>query len=190
MPRANTSLVILLQLGSFYRSKNGYKYVCYAEAEANGGAYFLCLNVLEGTTHRYNFNGHRQPRETELGDLEEVNPDLHFVEEVRPEAAVYIDPSKGAEAVDYEALWDRVELMSPGIDIQRFSAKTAAKDIADKHMPSAIRRSLSRDNIGKLWRARVNKHARWRYGWSIDHAVALAVGSTSEEENEGQQSGG
>lgn len=184
MPKANTSTALLLQLGSFYRSRNGYKYICYMETEANGQTTYFCMNVLETSIHKYNFSGYRQPDEDVFGDPEPVNTDFHFVEEVRAEAALYIDPTKGVDAIDYEALWDRVALLSSGIDIQRFSAKTAAKDIADKYMPASIRRSLDRNNIGKLWRARVNKHARWRYEWSIDKAVALAISNMPLEEEE------
>lgn len=155
-----------LQLGSFYRDKAGYKYVCYAEKEDT--TFFYCLRIHTQTTVLYNTIG-----EPVLENHEE----LGLVEEVRSDSPVYVDPAALIEDISYDAMWDRVHTMQSGIEIMKFSPKTTTRDVvlSNKDIPSDVRNKLTRDTVGKLWRVRLHRQSRARYEWDIDKAVALVM---------------
>ena len=109
-----------------------------------------------------------------LQEVPHTNMDL--IEEVRPEAPLFIDPDVLIETPEgYDAMWDNVEVLPHGIEIMKFSPKTSPGDVKAQDMPAAIRNKLDRHNIGKLWRARVNKQTRSYYEWGIDKTVALLM---------------
>ena len=157
-----------LQLGSFYRDRTGHKYVCYAEQE--GTTLFWCLRIHDAKTFLY-------PSDGKCSLQSEPYYSMDLIEEVRPEAPLFVDPTATIENIDYSAMWDRVQTLPTGIEIIKFSPKTSVSDIAlaNKDIPSDIRNKLDKHNIGKLWRVRLNKKMRARYEWDIDKAVALVM---------------
>lgn len=163
-----------LLLGSFYRDRAGYKYICFANKE--DAPAFYCLRIHTQTTVVYDVAG--EPL------LADTHPDMILVEEVQPEAPVFVDPTADVEGFSYDAMWERVQVMPSGIEIVKFSPKTATRDItlANKDIPSDIRNKLDRHNIGKLWRVRLNRQTRARYEWDIDKAVALVMSRVSDSE--------
>ncbi len=162
-----------LLLGSFYRDRDGYKYVCYAEKEDT--PYLYCLRIHTQTTVLYGPSG---------TPVLANNDQLTLVEEVQPDSPIFVDPTSFLEGINYDTMWERVHVMPSGIEIVKFSPKTSARDVAmaNKDMPSDIRNKLDRNNVGKLWRVRLNKQTRARYEWDIDRAVALVMSRTEYKE--------
>lgn len=168
---------LVLTLGSFYRDRAGYKYVCFSEKEDT--TFFYCLRIHTQTTVLYNPSG--EP-------VLEKHEELVLVEEVRSDAPVFVDPTALIETVNYDAMWDRVQTMQSGIEIMKYSPSTAARDVlmsrSTADMPSDIRNKLTRDTIGKLWRVRLNKQTRARYEWDIDKAVALVMSRVGDADGD------
>lgn len=157
-----------LLLGSFYRDRAGYKYVCFSIEERDGVPRYYCLRIHQQTTVVFSAAG---------APAFEGYDELTLVEEVQPDSPEFVDPTACVEGINYDTMWERVQVMPSGIEIVKFSPKTATRDLltANKDIPSDIRNKLDRHNIGKLWRVRLNKQTRARYEWDIDKAVALVM---------------
>lgn len=155
---------MVLTLGSFYRSRAGHKFVCYAKSDSD--ALLWCLRIHDAAPFLFPVDG---------GCLEASQPGMDLVEEVSPESPLFVDPTAIVEGIDYDSMWQRVQALPTGIEILKFSPKTAPSDVKAQDMPSAIRNKLDRHNIGHLWRVRLNKATRARYEWDIDKAVALVM---------------
>lgn len=74
-------------------------------------------------------------------------------------------------------VWEEAGGVAPQIQLHKFSATTSPVDVKGHDMPEAMLHKITRENVGKVWRARIGRDAIWSYGWSAEQAVtnALAV---------------
>jgi len=163
--------------GGFFRSRDGYKYVCVEERKDAVCPFGAVRVDLLTSLIWVDVNGRNFEDTDTLSDL---------VEEVHFHEPVYVDPLAPVPLPEQD-VWGRVGELINGFELHRFSSKTNVQDVKAAGMPASMRVKLDRTNVHKVWRCRSGRGSAWYYGWSKDEAIEnLLSGGASPRRAKGR----
>ena len=103
---------LAVEVGCFYRDREGHKWVCYREQE--GTVLLVCMRIKDQVHALFSNDG--------KGTGDRVEWPIEVVEEVRADAPIFVDPNGEVTEFNYDEMWERVDVMPCGIEISKFSA--------------------------------------------------------------------